>query len=165
MGSGKTAVGRRVAERLDVPFVDLDAEIERTSGRTVRALFEESGEEEFRRRESVFLQGTDSLPRAVVATGAGCFARAENRERMRRLGTAVFLDVPFEAIRKRLEGKRDRPLFQSAQQAEGLFLERAPFYKMAPARAALTGNESIEEAADSVLAAVFDRSFEISTKP
>jgi len=154
MGSGKTSVGERVAERLAVPFVDLDAEIERTSGRTVRALFESSGEEEFRRREAVFLRATESLPAAVVATGGGCFAREENREVIARLGVGVFLDVPFEAIRPRLTGKTDRPLFQSVEQAEGLFRERAPFYKMAAARVALTGGERVEEAADRVLAAV-----------
>lgn len=165
MGSGKSAVGRRLADRLGAPFVDLDAEIERTSGLTVRALFEGVGEEEFRRRESVFLQATESLPRAVVATGAGCFAREENRERLRRLGSAVFLDVPFPAIRARLAGKTDRPLFQSLEQAERLFLERTPFYKMAETRVALTGAEGIEESADRVLAAAFDRPLEIQTKP
>ena len=70
MGSGKTAVGRRMAERLGVPFVDLDSEIERTSGLTVRAHFDEFGEPAFRERESVFLEGTEALPNAVISTGA-----------------------------------------------------------------------------------------------
>jgi thiamine-phosphate pyrophosphorylase len=164
MGSGKTAVGRRVAERLQIPFVDLDAEIERTSGLTVRALFEASGEEEFRRRETVFLQGTEALPYAVVATGGGSFVRPENRELLRKLGTTVFLDPPFATIRERLADKTDRPLFRTSQQAELLFREREPFYKMAARRVELTGAESVEEASDAVLAAVNDdRSSEIQT--
>ena len=166
MGSGKTVVGRRVAERLQVPFVDIDEEVERTSGLTVRALFEAAGEEEFRRRESVFLQGTESIPVAVVATGGGSFVRPENRERLRLLGTTVFLDPPFATIRQRLAGKTDRPLFQHAEQAEVLFREREPFYKMAARRVELTGEESVEEASDAVLASVEDdRSSEIHTIP
>jgi len=158
MGSGKTAVGERIAKRLEVPFVDLDQEIERTSGVTIRALFAASGEAAFREREGLFLRGTESLPRAVVATGAGCFAREENRERIRQLGTAVFLDVALPVIRARLAGKTDRPLFQNAEQAAGLFAERAPFYKMGTIRVELSGRETIDEAADRVLSVVFDRS-------
>jgi len=156
MAAGKSAVGRRVAERLDLPFVDLDDEIERTSGRTIRALFEESGEAAFRERESAFLAATESLPAAVVATGGGCFAQEANRRSAARLGTAVFLDVPLATIRARLKGKTDRPLFQSEEQLGSLFAERAPFYRMAPVAAVLGGGETIEEAADRVLIALDD---------
>lgn len=156
MGSGKTAIGRRVAERLGVPFVDLDAEIERTSGVTVRALFEASGEAAFRERETLFLRGTESLPAAIIATGGGCYAREENRRTIERLGTAVFLNVPFPLILSRLAGKTDRPLFESPGQASLLFAEREPFYKMGSIRVGLEG-QSIEEAADRVLSALFDR--------
>lgn len=157
MGSGKTAVGRRVAARLKVPFVDLDDEIERTSGLTVRALFESVGEPAFRERESAFLDGTEALPDAVVSGGGGSFVSERNRRAIARLGTAVFLDVPFAVVRERLAGKTDRPLFASLEQAERLFAEREPFYRMAPVRVALTGRESIEESADKVLSAVYDR--------
>ncbi len=155
MGSGKTAIGRRVAERLGMPFVDLDAEIERTSGRTVRALFEASGEAVFRERETAFLEGTQSLPLAVVATGGGCYARAENRRVIGRLGTAVFLDVPFPTILDRMSGKTDRPLFQSEEQARRLLVEREPFYRMAPIHVKLPA-DSIEVGADRVLTALFE---------
>jgi thiamine-phosphate diphosphorylase len=154
-GAGKTSVGSRIAERLRVPFVDLDAEIERTSGRTIRALFESSGEEEFRRRETAFLEGTSSLPSAVIATGGGCFSRENNRQLIGRLGTAVFLRVPWETLLSRLSGKTDRPLFQSPAQARSLYAEREPFYKMAPIHVTLA-EESIEEAADRVLAVLSD---------
>ncbi len=156
MGSGKTAVGRRLAERLDVPFVDLDAEIERTSGLTVRALFEASGEAAFRQRESVFLEATESLPRAVVATGGGCYVREENRRAIARLGTAVFLDLPLPVLLGRLRGKTDRPLFAGPEQAAGLYAEREPFYRMGSVPVALS-EASVEEAADRVLDALSSR--------
>jgi shikimate kinase len=157
MGSGKTAIGCRVAERLGIPFVDLDTEIERTSGLTIRALFDAFGEAAFRERESAFLEGTQALPDAIVSTGGGAFVAESNRRTMARLGTPVFLDAPFEVVRARLSGKTDRPLFASVEQAARLFAERQPFYRMAPVRVWLTGRESIEESADKVLSAVYDR--------
>jgi len=156
MGSGKTVVGRRMAERLGVPFVDLDTEIERTSGLTVRALFDEFGEPAFRERESVFLEGTEAIPDAVISTGGGSFVSDRNRGTIGRLGTPVHLDVPFAAIRSRLWGKTDRPLFGSVDHAAALFAERERFYRMSPLRVALTGSESIEQTTDRVLSAVYD---------
>jgi thiamine-phosphate diphosphorylase len=157
MGSGKTAIGRRVAERLRIPFVDLDAEIERTSGLTVRAIFETSGEAAFREREAAFLGGTEALRDTVISTGGGSWVSEPNRRTIARLGTAVYLDVPFDVLRARLTGKIDRPLFVSAAQAAALYAEREPSYRMAPVRVPLTGHESIEESADRVLSAVYDR--------
>ncbi len=157
MGCGKSTLGRRVAERLGLPFVDLDLEIERISGLTVRAFFETSGEAAFREREALFLSGTESLPAAVVATGGGSFISEGNRGTIRRLGTAVFLDVPFPVLARRLSGKTDRPLFRDAESAARLFAERAPFYRMGSIPVTLSGDEAVEEAADRVLIALDQR--------
>ena len=154
MASGKTAVGQRVAQRLGLPFVDLDTEIERTSGLTVRALFEGTGEGAFRERETLFLAGTEALPAAVIATGGGSYLADGNREIIRRLGAAVFLDVSFDVVARRVAGKTDRPLFQSPQQAALLFAERAPFYRIGSILVKLVGDETVEESADRVLIAL-----------
>lgn len=157
MGCGKTTVGLLVAQRLGLPFVDLDREIERISGLTVRAFFEASGEEAFRQREALFLSGTETLEAVVVATGGGSFIPEGNREVIKSLGAAVFLDVPFPAVARRLAGKTDRPLFKDPEAAARLFVERAPFYRMGSIPVSLTGDETVEEAADRVLIALDQR--------
>jgi shikimate kinase len=153
MGCGKTTIGRRLSQRLGVPFLDLDAEIERSSGLTVRALFETRGEAAFRKHEALLLAAAGSLPDAVVATGGGAFTFEENRRAIRELGVSIFLDAPFEGLRARLERKTDRPLFASSGQAAALFAERRPSYLHADLSVALSGRESVEEAADKVLIA------------
>ncbi|MEP7132561.1 MAG: thiamine phosphate synthase [Acidobacteriota bacterium] len=153
MGSGKTVIGRRVAERLGVPFVDLDEEVERTSGLTVRALFESAGEAAFRERESIFLEATRSLPDAVVATGGGCYVQDRNRRAIASLGRAVYLDVSMPVLLSRLEGKTDRPLFAGPEQAALLAAAREPFYRMGTVPVALS-DQTIEEAADRILLAL-----------
>ena len=69
----------------------------------------------------------------------------------------MLLDVTLDTVRGRLAGKTDRPLFQTAEQLEALFAQRAPFYRMAAVRVALSGAETVEEAADRVLTALEDR--------
>ena len=157
MAAGKTTVGRRVAERLGRPFVDVDSEIERASGKTVRQLFEESGEAAFRERESEFLRATESVPGAVVATGGGTYTFETNRVAMSRLGLAVLLDPPIGALKARLAGKSDRPLFTGLDQLEALFAARTPFYRMAPVRVKLNGSETVDEAADRLLISLEER--------
>lgn len=157
MASGKTTVGRRVAERLGIPFVDLDSEMERTSGKTVRALFESEGEAAFRAMEFEFLAATEALPDAVVATGGGSYVLDDHRSRISRLGEAVFLDVALPVLLDRLSGKMDRPLFRGPDQAAALWAAREPFYRMAGVSVALQ-RETVEEVSDRILTALDARS-------
>lgn len=133
MGAGKSAVGRRLAERLGVPFVDLDDEIEKRAGLRVREIFEWHGESEFRRLEQETLRGTGELEDVVVATGGGTVTFEANARWIRENGLSVWLNPSFATIVGRIGGlgKRDRPLFRDEVQALALYRERLPAYRQA----------------------------------
>lgn len=152
MGSGKSTVGRRLAERLSIPFVDLDAEIERRAGMTVREIFERHGEPVFRSMEHEALRATLELPDAVVATGGGTMVFEDNLRLIRSSGLSVWLNPPFAAIVSRIGalGKQDRPLFRDERQALALYQERLPAYQ----RADLTLDVAPEEGPEEVAARI-----------
>lgn len=138
MGSGKTTVGRSLSRRLGWNFVDLDAEIERTQGRTINQIFAAEGEPYFRQVERWMLEQVldraESVP-TVVALGGGTYAQPEVREWIQaRGGIAVWLHCPLEELRRRCRGLRHRPLFRDAASFQQLYEQRLPFYQQADFR-------------------------------
>ncbi len=117
MGSGKSAVGELLAERLKFKFIDLDREIERRENLRIPEIFAKFGEDYFRDRESSLLFEVASKPDSiVVATGGGIVERKENRDLLRRSGINVWLDVSFEEIVKRgIVGDANRPLSREGE--------------------------------------------------
>jgi shikimate kinase len=138
MGSGKSTVGRLVADLLHADFTDSDAEVERCSGLTVAEIFRTNGEESFRDAEADAL--TRLLAQAgalVVAAGGGAVLRSGNRELMRREATVVWLRAGTGELTDRLGDGRGRPLLDSratspesiAETLFGLARERLPLYE------------------------------------
>ncbi len=134
MGAGKTTVGRLLAEKLGFAFLDLDEEIQKEVGLSIREIFERMGEAAFRDMESRMLRRLAAIDNVVVALGGGTFVREENRQRVRQLGISVWLDCPIEIILRRVEGKADRPLYRSAEQMRELWRARLPAYRQADLR-------------------------------
>lgn len=155
MAAGKSTVGRHLAARLGWTFLDLDRRVERMASQPLARLFEELGEEAFRRRETMALRESCSAPRIVVATGGGAFSREENRELISRHGTSVFLDPPFELIWKRLEKSPvERPLLASREQTEDLWNRRRTDYLRADLRIEVAEEGEPELVADLIIQAL-----------
>ena len=131
-GCGKSAIGKELARRLGLPFVDSDRVIESRAGCTIANLFEHEGEAAFREREAEALSSlTDDGP-SVIATGGGAVLRSDNREVLRTRTVCVFLDAGHDLLWKRLRRDRRRPLLQVADpeaRLRELSAERDPLYR------------------------------------
>jgi shikimate kinase len=131
MGAGKSSVGRRLAARLGVPFIDADAEIEKAAGMTITEIFAAHGESYFRAGETrVIARLLEGGPQ-VLATGGGAFMNAETRSTIRAKGISVWLRATLEVLSRRIKRRGDRPLLKGADPAETLrrlLEERDPVY-------------------------------------
>jgi shikimate kinase len=134
MGAGKSTIGRRLAARLRLPFLDADAEIETAAGMSIPDIFETHGEPHFRDGEArVIARLLDAGP-SVLATGGGAFMRDETRNRIRDKAISIWLKADAETILKRVKRRADRPLLQTADPAATigrLIDERHPVYQLA----------------------------------
>ncbi len=134
MGVGKSTIGRRLAARLKLPFVDADTEIETSAQMSIPEIFERHGEPYFRDGEArVIARLLDSGP-VVLATGGGAFMREETRARIAAKAVSIWLRADHDVIMRRVRRRADRPLLQTAD-PEGtvtrLLTEREPVYSHA----------------------------------
>jgi shikimate kinase len=131
MGAGKSSVGRRLAGRLGIPFVDADIEIEKAAGMTITEIFASHGEPYFRAGEArVIARLLEGGPQ-VLATGGGAFMNTDTRTNIRAKGVSVWLRATLEVLSRRIKRRNDRPLLTSADPVETLrrlMDERYPVY-------------------------------------
>jgi shikimate kinase len=135
MGVGKSSVGRRLAARLSIPFVDADTEIEKAAGMTIAEIFARHGESYFRNGEArVIARLLDGGPQ-VLATGGGAFMNAETRALIKVKGVSIWLHAESDVLLRRISKRRnDRPLLQTDDPVETLrrlLAEREPTYALA----------------------------------
>ena len=134
MGSGKSAVGRQLATRLDLAFVDSDAEIEARTGVDIPYIFEKEGEAGFREREREVLDALTGRSRVLLSTGGGAVLDPANRERLRSRGCVVYLRTSVKQQFARTRRSGHRPLLSNDDPLgtlERLMLVRAPLYEEA----------------------------------
>lgn len=131
MGAGKSSVGRKLAQRLSLPFADADSEIEIAAGMTIPEIFEIRGEDEFRAGEARVIARLLEAGPQVLATGGGAFMNADTRAAIRTKGIAIWLRADFDVLMKRIKRRGDRPMLKTADPAatlRALMAERYPVY-------------------------------------
>ena len=141
MASGKSTLGKALAQALALPFIDLDVEIERTAGTTISEIITAKGELHFRKLESAVLKDLlQHYESGVFALGGGTPVFYNHMDLLNAEGETIFLDVPVGELAKRLEGDIERPLIQNKEDvaefvAKHMF-ERRPYYSQAKHRIA-----------------------------
>jgi len=150
MGAGKTTVGKVLARRLDYEFVDLDDVIEAQAGKSVRAIFSELGEPEFRRLEGEAILSCGAISGTVVALGGGAYLNESNRLAVREMGMTFWLDCPLEVCMSRLGSDPSRPLLGSEADMRALLERRIASYVLADYLVA-TGNADPGEVAEAIM--------------
>ena len=131
MGSGKSAVGRQLAQRLALEFIDSDEEIEARTGVDISYIFEREGEAGFRQREAEVIDALTRRDGVLVSTGGGAILDAGTRERLRARGRVVYLRTSVDQQLARTRRSNDRPLLNNDDPRgtlERLFEQRAPLY-------------------------------------
>lgn len=160
MGAGKTAVGRAVAAKLDVPFLDSDAEIEAAANMTIPELFERDGEPFFRAKETQVISRLLLGEPCVLSTGGGAFLSDENRAQISRHGVSMWLDADLDLLWSRVRHKTTRPLLRThdpKSTLRSLFEARVPVYAQANMSVKADPNYEIEDMADCVIDALKSR--------
>lgn len=135
MGAGKTTLGALLAKSLEVPFIDLDAQIEAGIKKSIPEIFNSLGEPEFRKLESIYLRKICDQKPQVVALGGGTLICKANREQIRPFGMLIYLACNLEILKDRIKSS-DRPLAKNLQQPQALaelFSARKPGYLSADA--------------------------------
>ncbi|HVR70363.1 MAG TPA: shikimate kinase [Vicinamibacteria bacterium] len=131
MGSGKSAVAPALAALLGWEHLDMDVEIERTTGLAVAEIFRQKGEAAFREEEKALALRLAPRERLVVAAGGGAFAQPDTREALRRGAAAVWLRCDLETVMERIPRDGSRPLAGSRETIAALFAAREPSYRLA----------------------------------
>jgi shikimate kinase len=153
-GCVKTTVGRQLAKRLDVRFVDTDRVIEQRLGESIRSFFEREGEARFRDIEQAVVDEITSAADGVVATGGGVVLREPNRIALHARTTVVYLRSTPEELYRRLRHDTERPLLQVKDplaRLRALYAERDPLYQATAHFAVETGRPSIPTLANMIL--------------
>ncbi len=154
MGSGKTTIGRALAKKLNLRFVDADHEIEARTGATIPLIFEIEGEASFRQREADVIRDLTAQQGIVLATGGGAVLNEQSRRYLHERGTVIYLRASVNSILQRTSHDRNRPLLQTADpraRIEELSKQRAPLYQQVAHITIETGRPNVQSVVQNIL--------------
>ena len=154
MGAGKSAIGRTLAERLSLPFVDSDGAIEAAANLKISEIFEKFGEPFFREKEMQVVRRLVEGDLQVLATGGGAYSQAETRTIIDNAALSVWLNADLETIWNRVKGKTHRPLLQTENPRkvlEDMMEKRLPDYQNAAVHITVDAENSIDDTTDLVI--------------
>jgi len=154
MGAGKTEIGKKLAEKLKMTYIDTDSVIEKEQGMSINDIFEKSGEACFRDMESRVLDSLKGTNKRVISTGGGMILRPENVKKMKALGPLVLLWAEPEVVYERIKDMGTRPLLNVEDPKKKIveILElRAPIYKSVADLEVDTSRLSTEEACNKII--------------
>ncbi len=160
MGAGKTAVGRAVAAKLDVPFLDSDAEIVSAANMSIAEIFERDGEAFFRTKETQVIDRLLEEECGILSTGGGAFLAEGNRDIITQKGVSVWLDADLNLLWQRVKHKDTRPLLRTANPRatlQDIYETRVPIYAKADLSVKAAPQYSIEMMADRVIEVLLTR--------
>ncbi|MXQ06274.1 shikimate kinase [Alphaproteobacteria bacterium GH1-50] len=168
MGSGKSAIGQALARRLDVPFLDSDAEIVAAANMSIAEIFARDGESFFRRKETQVIQRLLKGTPGILSTGGGAYLKERNREAIAARGVAVWLRADIDLLWNRVRHKTTRPLLMTdnpRRTLEELYAARVPEYAKAEIAVDADPGFSIEEMTDRVVEALLSRPDILEVQP
>lgn len=160
MGAGKTAVGRAVAVKLGVSFLDSDAEIEAAANLSVPEIFQRDGETFFRKRETEVIRRLLETQSGILSTGGGAYLAQVNRDNIAQKGVAVWLDADLDLLWSRVKHKDTRPLLRTDDPRatlEQIFAARTPIYRLAELHVPCGTDLSIDAMAERVIETLLTR--------
>ena len=156
MGVGKTSVGRLLAHKLGLPFIDADSEIEQAAQATISEIFERDGEAVFRSGERRVIARLLDGPVCVLATGGGAFMSDETRDKIHQRAISIWLRAELDLLARRIGRRRDRPLLNSGNPRDTLarlLAVRGPIYGQADITVE-SGDQAPDQVAEAVIAAL-----------
>jgi shikimate kinase len=160
MGSGKTTIGRILADRIGWRFVDLDDEIEREQGRSIVQIFDHDGEEAFRNMEFEALKKRVRKVQMgnpmVVALGGGAFTQPHVIDMLDNNGIVIWIDTAFAVVKKRVENSSHRPLARDPIRFQALYYARREFYERAHYRVEVPEDSSAAAVEEILGLSLFD---------